>query len=76
MDAEGEDEDPEKHHGCCEESGEDSRETVRVGVRRTLLTRRQREVEMQVQVDVPVLLPSLSALLGLGFKTLAKRLVT
>ena len=37
---------------------------------RTLLTRWQREVEMQVQVDVPVLLSTLIALLLLWFKTL------
>ena len=66
MDAEGEDEGRERHHGCREESGKDPREMVHIGVYGTPLTRPKRKVQMQVQVDMPVLL-----LLLMWVKTLA-----
>jgi len=76
MAEQGEDEDPERHHRCSEEIGEDSRDPHRVGVCRTLLTRPERKIQMQVQVDM--LLFSLPALLLTRFKTLvlASRLIT
>lgn len=58
-----------RHHRRTDESGEDSHDTDRVGVWRTPLTRPEREVQMQVQVEVCVLL--LTALLFSWFKTLA-----
>ena len=78
VDGQGEYEEPEIRHRRTDEDGEDSRDLHRVGVCRTLLTRSEREVQMQVQVDVPVLLPMFTALLLLRFKTLmlASRLIT
>ena len=73
-----EDEDPKGHQRCGEQIGEDSRDTHRVGVDRMSLLRTEREVEMQMQVDMPVLLLLLTTLLLTWFKplALASRLVT
>jgi hypothetical protein len=51
-----EDEEPERHHCRSDESGEHSRDPTRVDVCGTPLTCPEREVEMEVQVDMPVLL--------------------
>ncbi len=78
MDTEGYDEDPERHHRCRNESYADSRDAHRVGMRRTLLTRPQREVEMHMQVHVQmnVPLPWFTVPLLTRFKTLASWFIT
>ncbi len=51
-----EEEKPDRHHRRREQSGEDSPEMYRVGVAGMSPTRPQREVQMDMQVDMPVLL--------------------
>ncbi len=67
---------PERDHRGSDESGEHTLDPTCVERCGTPLTRSKREVEMEMQMDMPVLLYMLTVLLLAWFKPLASRLVT